>query len=179
VAQACCCAITNVLFQCCDVCDVLLLCCGCGAITHRRQVNQEQQLGLPVAPHMGAGDAATWAKMEVQFIDYVAGPLWERLGQVRPAVHGRHMLVVGPGEQPSHQPTGAALLLAAGVDRPRGTIPRSLGGGGSGSVVILPFTRQYVSLASADQRPAATHKKGKQQYKKPPGCRLPLLVYEM
>jgi hypothetical protein len=130
VAQACCCAITNVLFQCCDVCDVLLLCCGCGAITHRRQVNQEQQLGLPVAPHMGAGDAATWAKMEVQFIDYVAGPLWERLGQVRPAVHGRHMLVVGPGEQPSHQPTGAALLLAAGVDRPRGTIPRSLGGGG-------------------------------------------------
>jgi hypothetical protein len=25
----------------------------------------------------------TWAKMEVHFIDYVAGPLWERLAQVR------------------------------------------------------------------------------------------------
>jgi hypothetical protein len=25
----------------------------------------------------------TWAKMEVQFIDNVAGPLWERLVQVR------------------------------------------------------------------------------------------------
>lgn len=48
----------------------------------QRQVRRERELGLPVAPHMVAEEPAVWAKMEVQFIDYVAGPLWERLGQV-------------------------------------------------------------------------------------------------
>jgi hypothetical protein len=48
----------------------------------RRQVARERALGLPVSPHMDAPEQ-TWCKMEVQFIDYVAGPLWERLGQVR------------------------------------------------------------------------------------------------
>jgi hypothetical protein len=47
----------------------------------RRQVACERALGLPVSPHMDAPEQ-TWCKMEVQFIDYVAGPLWERLGQV-------------------------------------------------------------------------------------------------
>lgn len=48
----------------------------------KRQAEQERTMSLPVAPHMDAPDAATWAKMEVQFIDYIASPLWERLGQV-------------------------------------------------------------------------------------------------
>lgn len=48
----------------------------------RRQVARERSLGLPVSLHMEAPEQ-TWAKMEVQFIDYVAGPLWERLAQVR------------------------------------------------------------------------------------------------
>jgi len=47
----------------------------------RRQVAREHALGLPISPHMDAPEQ-TWYKMEVQFIDYVAGPLWERLGQV-------------------------------------------------------------------------------------------------
>lgn len=48
----------------------------------KRQVARERSLGLPVSPHMDAPEQSTWYKMEVQFIDYVAGPLWERLAQV-------------------------------------------------------------------------------------------------
>lgn len=48
----------------------------------RRQVMRERALGLPISPHMDAPEQ-TWCEMEVQFIDYVAGPLWERLGQVQ------------------------------------------------------------------------------------------------
>lgn len=53
----------------------------------QRQVAHERQLELPVAPHMDATDPAVWAEMELQFIDYVVGPLWGRLGQV----HGEHL----------------------------------------------------------------------------------------
>jgi hypothetical protein len=31
---------------------------------------------------MEASDPAVWARMEVEFIDYVVGPLWSRLSQV-------------------------------------------------------------------------------------------------
>lgn len=48
----------------------------------QQQAQRERELNLPVAPHMDADEVAVWAKMEVQFIDYVAGPLWERMGQV-------------------------------------------------------------------------------------------------
>ncbi len=46
------------------------------------QVSEERLLGLPVAPHMDVADAFTRSKMEVHFIDYIVGPLWERLAQV-------------------------------------------------------------------------------------------------
>eukprot|EP00878_Enallax_costatus_P011773 GHUV01012289.1.p1 GENE.GHUV01012289.1~~GHUV01012289.1.p1 ORF type:complete len:856 (+),score=231.71 GHUV01012289.1:611-3178(+) len=52
----------------------------------QRQVARELELGLPVSAHMAAQEPAVWAKMEVQFIDYVAGPLWDRLGQVFPTL---------------------------------------------------------------------------------------------
>ena len=53
----------------------------------RRQVARERALGLPVSPHMDAPEQ-TWYKMEVQFIDYVAGPLWERLAQASGGAEG-------------------------------------------------------------------------------------------
>jgi hypothetical protein len=48
----------------------------------QHQAAQERQQDLPVAPHMEASDPAVWARMEVEFIDYVVGPLWSRLSQV-------------------------------------------------------------------------------------------------
>lgn len=48
----------------------------------RRQVARERDQGLPVSPHMDCPEQA-WHKMEVSFIDYIAGPLWERLAQVK------------------------------------------------------------------------------------------------
>jgi hypothetical protein len=62
----------------------------------RRQVARERSLGLPISPYMDAPDQ-TWYKMEVQFIDYVAGPLWERLGQVRV---GGERVTHGKGDTP-------------------------------------------------------------------------------
>lgn len=51
-----------------------------------QQAEECRGLGLPVAPHMDVADSRTRAKMEVQFIDYVVGPLWERLAQVFPSL---------------------------------------------------------------------------------------------
>ena len=47
-----------------------------------QQAAQQRLQQLPVAPHMEASDPAVWARMEVEFIDYVVGPLWSRLSQV-------------------------------------------------------------------------------------------------
>jgi hypothetical protein len=47
-----------------------------------QQAAQERLQQLPVAPHMEASEPAVWARMEVEFIDYVVGPLWSRLSQV-------------------------------------------------------------------------------------------------
>ncbi|KAF6255058.1 hypothetical protein COO60DRAFT_253735 [Scenedesmus sp. NREL 46B-D3] len=52
----------------------------------QQQAAQERQQELPVAPHMEASDPAVWARMEVEFIDYVVGPLWSRLSQFYPAL---------------------------------------------------------------------------------------------
>ena len=38
-----------------------------------------------MAPHMDATDELDQAQMEVNFIDYICAPLWERLAQVRAA----------------------------------------------------------------------------------------------
>ncbi|WIA12087.1 hypothetical protein OEZ85_012163 [Tetradesmus obliquus] len=51
-----------------------------------QQAAQERLQQLPVAPHMEASDPAVWARMEVEFIDYVVGPLWSRLSQFFPAL---------------------------------------------------------------------------------------------
>ncbi|GBG00359.1 cAMP phosphodiesterase [Raphidocelis subcapitata] len=50
------------------------------------QAAAERRAGLPVTPHMEASSLADRARMEIQFLDYVAGPLWERLAQAFPAL---------------------------------------------------------------------------------------------
>jgi len=44
---------------------------------------------LPVAPHMDAVSDDAKLRMELNFIDYVVGPLWERLAQVYPSLGDR------------------------------------------------------------------------------------------
>lgn len=50
------------------------------------QAQEEQKLGIPSSPHMTAVDEAVRNKLEVNFIDYIVMPLWERLTEVLPDV---------------------------------------------------------------------------------------------
>eukprot|EP00882_Tetradesmus_deserticola_P017298 GHRQ01018529.1.p1 GENE.GHRQ01018529.1~~GHRQ01018529.1.p1 ORF type:complete len:233 (+),score=107.03 GHRQ01018529.1:864-1562(+) len=77
----------------------------------QHQAAQERQQELPVAPHMEASDPAVWARMEVEFIDYVVGPYWGRLSQFFPALQqplqqmydnrAKFMAMAQPGPPPS------------------------------------------------------------------------------
>ena len=51
-----------------------------------RQAAAERREGLPVSPHMEAAGLEERASMEVQFLDYVAGPLWARLAAAFPSL---------------------------------------------------------------------------------------------
>lgn len=53
-------------------------------VEFRAQVAEEQRLGIPSAPHMTATDEAVRNRLEVNFIDYVVAPLWQRLAEVLP-----------------------------------------------------------------------------------------------
>jgi hypothetical protein len=49
-----------------------------------RQADRERELGLPVSPLMEHTDAASVAKRELGFIDFVVWPLWEAVAAYLP-----------------------------------------------------------------------------------------------
>lgn len=55
----------------------------------REQISEERRLGLPVSPHMDVSDNHGKVKMELNFMQLIAKPLWARLAEIAPGLNMR------------------------------------------------------------------------------------------